>query len=32
MSNLAFGLLALYAICFAIGIAYFCGFQNGRIS
>ena len=30
MSSAAFGLVVVYAACFAIGLAYFCGLENGR--
>ena len=30
MSGAAFWFIILYAACFAIGLAYFCGVQNGR--
>jgi len=30
MSGAAFGLIILYAVIFAIGLAYFCGLENGK--
>lgn len=31
MSGLAFGFIVFYAACFAVGLAYFCGLENGRL-
>ena len=30
MSGAAFGFILAYAVLFAIGLAFFCGFENGR--
>ena len=30
MSGAAFGLIILYAVCYAIGLAYFCGLEIGK--
>ncbi len=31
MSGAAFGLLVVFAVSYAIGLAYFCGLQNGKL-
>lgn len=31
MSGAAFGFIIAYAACFAIGLAYFCGLENGKL-
>lgn len=31
MSGAAFGCILVYAACFGIGLAYFCGLENGKL-